>query len=251
MSTEPIRQDAVRPLVIAHRGASAYRPENTPEAFALAIEQRCDMIETDLHFTRDREIAICHDADLGHLGADGEIGERNLAEVRSLDAGHGQSVPTLDEVLDGFGHRVPFNLEIKQSGKGPYEGLEARSFEAVRARGLVPRTLFSSFYDPVLAELRRQSVTARVALLLSPKWAKNPIKRALALSAEAINPHFSIVDDALVKRAHDAGLRVYVYTVDPVEEMERLLAIGVDGLFTNRPDVLRGLLDAPGSDSLA
>lgn len=229
--------------VIAHRGASAYRPENTPSAFELAIEQQADMIETDLHFTRDRTVAISHEAQLEHLGGKGEFVDRDIEAVRKLDAGDGQAVPILEEVLDDFGTRVPFNLEVKRSVRGLYKGIERSCWEAVCVRGMESQTLFSSFFDPVLAEFRRQSETVRTALLLSPQWPERPIERALELGSEAINPHCSMVNESLIERAHEAGLAVYVYTVDPEDEMNRILDLGADGLFTNRPDVLRSVVD--------
>ena len=251
MSPRPRLVTGEKPRVIAHRGASAYLPENTPSAFELAIDQGADMIETDLHLTRDRAVAISHDADLGHLGGEGEILDLDFAGLRNLDAGDGQAVPSLEEVLDQFASRIPFNLEIKRSQGGLYEGIEQHCWEAVCARGIESQTLFSSFFDPVLAELRRQSDTVRTALLLSPEWPKSPLERAEALGAEAINPHVSMVDLPLVERAHEAGLAVYVYTVDPEDEMGRVLDMGVDGIFTNRPDVLRGVLDRRASAQLA
>ena len=103
-----------RPLVIAHRGASGQLAENTLPAYELAIEQRADMIEIDLHRTRDGATVIAHDEELSGLGGKGEIAAATLAEVRALDAGGGERVPTLDEVLDRFGERIPFNLELKR-----------------------------------------------------------------------------------------------------------------------------------------
>ena len=91
-----------RPLVIAHRGASAQRPENTLPAYEKAIEMRADMIEIDLHLTRDREIVITHDEELAGLGGQGEIADASAGEIRALDVGGGDRVPTLDEVLDGW-----------------------------------------------------------------------------------------------------------------------------------------------------
>ena len=88
------------PLVIAHRGASGTRPENTRSAYELAIEQGADMIEIDLHRTRDGETVVAHDADLAGLGGRGEIARASAAEVRALDAGGGERVPVLEEVLD-------------------------------------------------------------------------------------------------------------------------------------------------------
>lgn len=232
------------PLVIAHRGASGHRPENTLPAYALAVEQHADMIEVDLHRTRDGVIVVTHDEELGGLGGRGEIADATLSEVRSLDAGGGARVPTLDELLDGFATHIPLNLELKRSTRGDYPGLEAATLEAVTARGVLPRMLFSAFYDPVLARLRALSPEARVALLVSRKFPQGAIARARALGAEALNPEDSLVTSALVREAHDAGLAVYVFTVNEEREMRRMLDLGVDGLFTNFPDRMRRVLSA-------
>lgn len=232
-----------RPLVIAHRGASAYRPENTLPAYRLAVEQRADMIEIDLHRTRDGAVVITHDAELADLGGEGEIADRSLAEVEALDAGAGERVPTLEAVLDGFGERIAFNLEIKRGAGGPYAGLEAAALDAVVKRGLLGRTLFSSFYDPVLAEVRRLAPEARIGFLVSPRYPQRALERAAAVGAEALHPEASLVGAGLVDAAHAAGLAVYVYTVDDAAEMERLLRLGVDGLFSNVPDRLRAVVD--------
>jgi glycerophosphoryl diester phosphodiesterase len=230
-------------LVIAHRGASRARPENTLPAYALAVEQGADMIEIDLHRTRDGAVVVTHDEGLGGLGGTGEIAEATLAAVRSLDAGAGEQVPLLDEVLDTFGDRISFNLELKQASEGPYEGLEAMAWKAVVDRGLAERTLFSSFYDAVLRTLRSLAAEARIGLLLSPRFPRGWQRRAADLGAEALNPERSLVDAALVREAHSEGLAVNVFTVDDRDEMTKLLDLGVDGIFTNLPDQMRALLD--------
>jgi glycerophosphoryl diester phosphodiesterase len=240
----PLPSAQGRPLVIAHRGASAYRPENTLSAYELAVEQGADMIEIDLHTTRDGVVAIRHDAELEPLGRDGEIADCTLAELRELDVGGGQSIPTLDEVLDAFGSRIPFNLELKigEAG-GRYPGMEAAAVEAARRRGILDRTLYSSFYDEVLRELRAIGGTrVRLAVLVSLRHPERVFERAEAVGAEAVNPFFTLVDAELVARCHGEGLAVYPYTVDEPDWMERLLDLGVDGLFTNRPDRMRSLL---------
>ncbi|MFQ5416439.1 MAG: glycerophosphodiester phosphodiesterase [Myxococcota bacterium] len=234
-----------RPLVIAHRGASGTLPENTLPAYALAVDQRADMIEIDLHRTRDGALVVAHDEDLSGLGGDGEIADATLAEVQGLDAGGGERVPTLDAVLDSFGGRIPFNLELKRGAESEYPGLERAALEAVEVRGLRAGTLFSCFYDPVLERLRALSPEARIALLLSPRLAGHAVERARALGAEAINPSLRLVSRELVEAAHAADLAVYVYTVDDERDMRRLLALGVDGLFTNFPGRLRALVESP------
>jgi len=233
------------PLVIAHRGASGTLPENTLPAYELAVQQRADMIEIDLHRTRDGETVVAHDEDLAGLGGRGEIAEATLAEVRALDAGNGARVPTLDEVLDTFGARIPFNLELKRGRRADYAGLESAALAAVESRGLLDRTLFSSFYDPVLARLRALSPAARIALLLSPRNPERPLERARSVAAEAVNPSVFLTTPALVEAAHAEGLAVFVFTVDAEDDMRRLLDLGVDGIFTNFPARLRALVDLP------
>jgi glycerophosphoryl diester phosphodiesterase len=233
-------------LVIAHRGASGQRPENTLPAYELAVEQGADMIEIDLHRTRDAALVVTHDEELAGLGGTGEIADASLAEVRALDAGDGERVPTLDEVLDRFGRRIPFNLEIKRGTRGDYAGIEAAALAALERRGLVERTLFSSFYDPVLRRLRELSGRARIGLLISRRYPDGALQRARALGAEALHPERPLVTPELVKAAHGEGLAVYVFTVDDPADMARLLALGVDGIFTNFPERLRSLCDPLG-----
>jgi glycerophosphoryl diester phosphodiesterase len=231
-----------RTQVIAHRGASGYRPQNTVSAYQLAVEQRADRIEIDLHHSRDGAIIIRHDEELQSLGGRGDIVEMDLAEIASLDGGGGQKIPTLDEVLDQFGAAIPFNLEIKAGERGAYAGLEAATLAAVEGRGLLGSTLFSSFDDGVLQRLRALNDKVRLAVLVSPRAAERPLQRADAVGAEAVNPWLGLAEPDFVDAIHAEGLAVYVYTVNKVEDMQRMIDRGVDGMFTNFPDRLRELL---------
>lgn len=235
---------AKRPLVIAHRGASGHLPENTFPAFELAVTQRADMIEIDLHRTRDGGIVVTHDEHLDEIGGHGEIADASLEHVRGLDAGDGECVPLLDEVLDRFGHRIPLNLEFKVGTRGPYAGLERETLAAVESRGLLSQVLFSSFSDEVLATLRAQSRQARIGVLVSDREPGGWEHRAEAVSAEAVNFFHALATEENVAAAHQAGLQVNVYTVDDVSTLEVLIARGVDGIFTNLPDRMRALLSS-------
>jgi glycerophosphoryl diester phosphodiesterase len=234
---------AARPLVIAHRGASKERPENTLPAYALAIEQRADMIEIDLHRTRDGAIVVAHDERLPGLPREAEIGEVSLDEVRALDVGQGERVPTLDEVLDGFAARIPFNLEIKCGRAGPYPGLEGEVVAALRERGLGASILFSSFHDGVLARLREAEPAARIGVLVDPRSPEGWAERCRAVGAEAVHFWKGLATPDAVEEAHARGLLVHVYTVDDPAEMRSLLDRGCDGLFTNYPARMRSLLE--------
>jgi glycerophosphoryl diester phosphodiesterase len=222
----------VRCLTIAHRGASADAPENTHEAFALAVEHGADMIETDLHLTRDGVIVLHHDFSVGRR----RIGRLTLAELRERQP----ALPTLEATLDAFGRRVDFNLELKSEPRRRYPGLELRVLDAVRRRRLMRRTLFSCFDGTVLSRLRAAAPEARIGLLVS-----NPVgiaKRARRLGAEAIHLPRRAATRRRIAALRDAGWRVYVFTVDDRGDLAQLLAWGVDGIFTNVPARLRSLL---------
>jgi glycerophosphoryl diester phosphodiesterase len=221
---------------IAHRGASVDELENTLEAFALAIEQGADMIETDLHLLRDGAIALYHDDEIG--GA--PVGSLTLAELRQRLP----RAPTLQETLDRFGDQIAWNLEIKSPPTGDYAGLERLALDEVQRRGLLARTLFSSFSDTVLARLRELESRARLGTLV---WIRQPgdiLGRASRVRSEAVHLHLLLATEERVREAHDAGFRVNVYTVDDPEAQRRLASYGVDGIFTNLPAKLPGNLRA-------
>jgi len=232
------------PLVIAHRGASGERPENTLPAYALAIEQRADMIEIDLHRTRDGRVVVTHDDRLPGLPGEGWVGDATLDEVRALERGAAR-VPELGEVLDAFGARIPFNLEIKRGRAGAYPGLEAAVLAALADRGLADTILFSSFEDEVLARLRAAERRARIGVLVSGRAPSGWPARCAAVGAEAVHFWRGLATREAVEAAHDRGLAVYAYTVDAEEEMVDLLDRGCDGLFTNFPARMRGLVGPP------
>jgi glycerophosphoryl diester phosphodiesterase len=235
-----------RPLVIAHRGASGERPENTLAAFERAIELSADMIETDLHLTRDGVVVIHHDASLKRLGARGEIRDWNASDLRSLDAApeapERMSIPTLLDVLEDFAPRIEFNLELKVGLAAPYPGLEEQVVREVEVRGLRDRVLFSCFDDGVLERLRGCSDALRLGVLASPRAPRDILRRAERVHAEAIHPHRRLVQPDLVARAHANGLAVYPYTANEIGEMARLLDCGVDGIITNYPSRLKELI---------
>jgi glycerophosphoryl diester phosphodiesterase len=223
-------------LDIAHRGASRDAPENTLEAFELAIAQGADMIETDLHLLRDGSVVLTHDARIRRRA----VGGLDLGELRELSP----SIPTLDEALDAVGDRIPFNLELKRGVDGDYPGLAERALDAVRRRGLLEQTLFSAFYDSALEAVRRLESSARVGLLVSRRGHVAVEERARGLGAEAVHPERAILTERMLRELQGAGYRVNVFTVDAEADLRRLVEWGVDGIFTNVPARLRKILDS-------
>jgi len=230
-----VRAGKQQPLVIAHRGASREAAENTLTAFHLALTQRADMIETDLHLTCDGQVVLIHDPELG--GSD--VTRLTRAEVGQ----RAPQVPTLEEVLDAVGGRIPFNLEIKPRADEDYGAVVDVARRAVARRGLQAGILWSSFSPEALEVLRRREPSARIGVLVSePKPAANAFEQARRLGAEAVHPYLSLVTLELVAALHAANLAVHVFTVDDPDDMRRLVAWGVDGIFTNFPARLRQLL---------
>jgi glycerophosphoryl diester phosphodiesterase len=226
-------------LVIAHRGASGTRPENTLVAFRRAEELGAHMIELDVQLTHDREVVVIHDWTLARTTSGrGRVADRTLAELKRLDAGSwfdrayaSERLPTLGEVLDAVS--LPVNVELKARDD---DGLEARALDVVNAADAHERVIFSSFHPESLVRLRRVSAAAAIAVL----WSERRLAPALALAdrvgATALHIRKDAVAPAEVRAAHDRDLTIRAWTVNDPAESGRLAAMGVDGIFTDFPE---------------
>ena len=150
-----------RPRVFGHRGAMGHAPENTFASFERAIELGVDAIELDVHLTADGEVVVIHDAEL-HRTTDGDglVGQKTLAELKTLDAGvrfapefAGQRIPTLGEVLAWARGKCVLDVEIK-GGPWPYDGIEARVVDLIRRHEMVDQTIVISFHHPIVARVK-------------------------------------------------------------------------------------------------
>jgi len=240
--------------IIAHRGASHDAPENTVAAATRGFAQGADAVECDIRLSKDGRIVVLHDDTTQRTtSVKGVVKEMTLAELRVLDAGRwkgtafaGERIPTLDEMLAAVPAGKRLVIEIKCDAAVVPE-LQAALARVGRKPGEIQLIAFS---DKTLQAAHR-ALPQHAALLLSgyehdPESGKPPpdlddlIRRGKAggfdgLSLDARWP----LDDAAVKKAHDAGLRLYVWTVDDAALARRLAAAGVDGITTNRPGWLR------------
>lgn len=231
-----------RPLIIAHRGASALAPENTLDAFTLARRCGAHMVELDIHQTKDRRLVVMHDATLTRTaGLRAAIANRTWAEITRLEAGawfaprfRGARIPTLEKVFAAIGPRMAVNIELK-SGSHPYPGLESRLIALIRRRGWTPRVLISSFHVRRLERIRRLAPRIALGVLVHPWSADVALMRARRLRALSVHPPARVVTRTLVSRLHAEGFLVFPYTVDRATDKARLIRMGVDGFFTNRP----------------
>jgi glycerophosphoryl diester phosphodiesterase len=232
--------------VIAHRGASAYAPENTIAAFDLARRQGADMIELDVQPTADGALAIFHDDTTERWdGQDRPVARCTLADLQALDIG-GERVTTLEETL-AFAREtgMALNVELKTAGVG------ARCAALLRQFGLVEQTVVSSFVHTALRELAAADPAVRLGYLMGTRSYRPDIRARelwpfLALrSVRAAAWHPSHELPAMlpiIPLVRRAGYAVNVWTVDDPDLMRRLVAAGASGIITNRPDVARQAL---------
>lgn len=233
-----------RPLVLAHRGASAFAPENTLAAFRRAVELGAHGVELDAKLSADGQIVVIHDQTVDRTtNGSGKVRQKTLAELRQLDAGAkfgpafaGETIPTLAEVLESVGRQCLVDIELTNYAS-PFDPLPESAAELVRRMGLQARVIFTSFFPGNLARARRVLPGAAVGLLawiggmgaLSRGW----LGRQYA--PEWILPYFTDLSAAFVQQQHLRRRRVISWTVNQPEDAARLLAWGVDGIITDDP----------------
>ncbi len=232
-------------ICYAHRGARAHAPENTLAAFTLAFELGAEGVECDVQRSRDGRLVIIHDDTVDRTtDGTGPVAEQCFDELRSLNAGvrfrRRQLIPTLDEVLDLVTRRGgELNLEIKAESVEEALATAEAVEPALRALPDEQRAhvLVSSFEHPAVALLKARLPWLRVALLYGNEWrGQDLVAPARALGAEAIHSAIGLVTPELIQRAHEAGLRVNVWTANRRGAIRRLIAWGVDGLFSDYPE---------------
>jgi glycerophosphoryl diester phosphodiesterase len=228
---------APQPLIIAHRGASADVPENSLAACHLAAEQGADAIELDVQLSADRRIVIFHDDTVARFtGKEQKVSQLTVAELKKVDLGHGQTIPTLDELLEMMGPRLLYDVELKDFSLRD-KGLEAAVADRFESFGLADKLMVSSF-NPFAVRRARKTLPRSVPVALIRKPGLLEYTYFLA-SEQADNPHYNMVDEKYMRWAKGRGYRTYVWTVDDPAEASRLAALGVHGVITNRPQLLR------------
>ncbi len=236
-------------LNVAHRGASGLAPENTIVAFEKAVELGADALELDLHLTRDGELVVIHDETLDRTtDGRGPVHERSLDELKRLDAGRwfgqafaGQRIPTLTEVLDRFAGTLPLALELK-AGSAVFPGIEEAVVAALRRHSAVEQVAVASFDHFALLRLKEIEPALRTGMLMVGRPVSVPAI-AHACRAEAVALEASFVTETEVGACRAAGLQLLAWVVNEPRRMRHLLALGVDGIITDRPDLMRDILE--------
>lgn len=242
--TSHLLYELSKPIIFAHRGASAYAPENTIASFILAVKQNAPAIELDAKLSKDNQIVVFHDPTTDRTtGFRASINKLSINEIKSLDAGshfdssfQGEKVPTLSEVFDAVGRETLINIELTNY-VSPFDSLPVLVAELVKKYNLQQSVFFSSFNPIALKRIHALLPEVPIALLAESGkkgWvARSPLMNWLPY--HAIHPHFTDVTNKFIEIHHKRAHLINTYTVNHLEEMKRLFHIGIDGIFTDDP----------------
>jgi glycerophosphoryl diester phosphodiesterase len=235
-----------RPWIVAHRGASEEAPENTLRALGRAIELGADMVELDVHLSRDGHPVVIHDFRVdGATDGTGEVSALTLAELKRLDAGRGERIPTFDEFVAAAGGRCGLYVELKGAGTA------APVVAAIRRHGVQDGVIVGSFQRELIAAARGAAPEIPTSLLVRAA-AVDPVGDAVAAGAAYVhlcwekrsaNPAADVTP-SLLAACRAAGLGVVLWHEERPAVIERLRGLPVDAVCGNRPELLRGLRPA-------
>jgi len=256
----PFRRSVTgRVSIVAHRGVSATAPENTMAAFRLAAEVGCDLIEFDVHLTKDDELVVIHDDTLGRTtNGHGHVRDHTLTEIRALRVSHpnpvysSERVPSLDEVMIwARGAGVTLSLEIKQpapvGGRPKYPRITERVADLLTAHAMAERTLVHSFDHPTVLEMRGLLPNLATAVNYGGGTFTDPLVLGAAADASGIGGWWAWVSAAVCDAAHRRQMHAHAWGMaeppDP-DAVALLVRAGVDSLDTPDPRILRPILAA-------
>ena len=237
-------------LVIAHRGASGYAPENTLCAFEKALEMGCDGLELDIHFSKDKHLIVCHDEKVDRTtNGKGLIKDMTLQEIKELDAGSwynsefsDERIPTLEEIFELIKDKdILLNIELK-SGPIIYEGIEKALVNMIEEYGFEEKVIVSSFNHYSLIEVKKINKNIKTGILYMAGLVE-PWKYAKRIGADAIHPFFYNIVPELVQRCKKNDILINPFTVNEDIYIMGVVKAGVSGVITNYPDKARKIVD--------
>jgi glycerophosphoryl diester phosphodiesterase len=218
-------------LKIGHRGARAYEPENTLRSFQKAIELGVNAVELDVRRTRDDQLVVIHNANVNKTtDGNGSVNELTLNEIKGFVTEKGEKVPTLEEALQFLGKRVTILVELKETG------IEEQVLNLVHKKGLTENIIIISFHEDALRKVRELDPEIITGLIYIRH--KNPVQTALNLNAQYMLPLYRFTHSANIKKAHENGLKVIVWTINTAEEVAEYKKKGVDGIASDKPEIL-------------
>lgn len=222
-------------LKIGHRGANEHEPENTIVAFQKAIDLGSDGIELDVHLSSDKEIIVIHDQTIDRTtNGTGFVHQMTLSELKKFRIHHNYEIPTLDEVFGILNHNILINIELK-SFEAAAKVIALLEKYILQNKFTYQNFLISSFDWSALTFCHAQSPRISLGVLTD-----NSIESALIFAKEinafAINPEFKLLNSKNIKEIHDHGLKIYAWTVNKVEDINKMKILKVDGIISDFPD---------------
>lgn len=225
----------------AHRGASAYAPQNTMAAFRKAVEMNADGIELDIHLSKDGQIVVCHDSTIDATSnGSGEINDMTYEEILKYDFSNEftqdspQHAPLLKEVLELL---KPTNMILNIEVKAYDAGVPA--MELVKSMGMEKQVLYSSFNHRCIRQMRELDPTIDAGLLYGDEPSEDMESYIKEYNATAVHPHYNSVNEKIVEICERNGYKIRAWTANDAEDIEAMVKFGIDTVITNYPD--RGL----------
>ena len=217
-------------LRIGHRGAAGHAPENTLAAIHKGIALGVDFVEVDLRCTADGALVILHDETVNRTtDGKGRIDRLSLREIKTFDAGDGEHIPTLEDVLTAVEGKTGLMLELKITG------VAQQAVDVVRRSGGKTPLIYASFLHDELAQVRTSDPTASLMVLFG-RLPLAPVARAIAYGPSHVGLRRDTATRPLVDAFHQVGLLVFVYTADAPDDIRHAVSLGVDGIISNVPD---------------
>lgn len=227
--------DMKKPLVIGHRGAMGHETENTLPSIQKAMDLGVDMIEIDVFKLKSGEIVVFHDDTVDRLtNGPGSIEEYNIIELKKLIVNGGHQIPMLQDVLKLIDNKVALNIELKGAGTADRVNFIMNYY--INKKNWSPENfIISSFNWDELKEMRKLNTDVAIAVL-TEEDPIDAIPMAKELQAVAINPYFKKLDSEVANQIHDAGFKIYTWTVNEPEDIDAMKKLAVDGIITNFPE---------------
>jgi glycerophosphoryl diester phosphodiesterase len=218
--------------VIGHRGAAGYEPENTLRSFRRALEIGVHGIELDVHLSKDRRVVVIHDPTVDRTtNGHGYVRDLSFEELSKLDAGMGERIPLLEEVMDLVKDRAILQIELKG------EGTEEPVLRIIEERGFVNRVVLTSFFHNRVKKVKDLNPRIRTGILIVGR-PLDPVHMAKVAKADAIHINYMTVDRELVDEVHREGLQVTVWNADEPKDINAMIDLGVDAIGSNKPDIV-------------
>ncbi|MBN2453926.1 glycerophosphodiester phosphodiesterase [Candidatus Woesearchaeota archaeon] len=223
-------------MKIGHRGAADLEPENTLLGIKRAIELGMDAVEVDVRKTKDNHLVVIHDEKVDRTtDGKGYVCEMTLEQIQKLKSGKGERIPTIQQVIDAVKGKCKLIIELKE------HTTEIAVAEIIKKNKLEEECYVISFHHPIIRMIKSYCPELHTGLLFVGEPVE-PVKVAEEANSEALFPNYKFLTNQMTSKLHNAGMKIFVWNCDTKEDIECMKKAGVDGISSNRPDLLAEVL---------